>query len=124
MITLERYGIRNGDDNPVIETSTYIEADPDHPLAVEIEGHEGFWVRVAVGNSLTAVNARPVSKVQYNAAVSELHDRIEVMQAEHEARREAAKMELADKKAQVSKELAKLGLSAQTIDAILAQVQG
>ena len=122
MITFERLGVRD-DGNPVIETSTYIPADPNHPLAVELEGHEGFWVRIAVGNSFNHVRAKEVSRAEYNAHVAEIHDLNESRRLDAEEARERAKAELDAKKNEVRAELAKLGLSPQTITAILDQVR-
>lgn len=124
MIVMERLGIRNGDDNPVIETSTYIPAAPDHPNAVELDGYEGTWVLLAVGNAFNQVNARPVSRAEYDSKVAEIQTRIESQALEAQEQRERAMAELAEKKEAVSRELATLGLSPSTIKAILDQVKG
>lgn len=122
MITVERYGVR-ADGNPVIETSTYIPAPPDHPLAVTLDGHEGTWVRIAVGNGLSAVGAQEVTEAKYRLAKDELRDKIERNELEARAKRQAAAEEIAAKKNEVRAELARLGLSPQTITAILDQVR-
>lgn len=122
MITFERLGVRE-DGNPVIETSTYTEVAPDHPLAVELEGHEGHWALVAVGNSFKHVRAKEVSRAEYNAHVSSLHDLIEERRLEHEAEKERIANDLAHKKDAVDRELTKLGLSRETVMAILKQIQ-
>lgn len=123
MITFERLGIRNSDDNPVIETSTYIPAEIDHPLAVELEGFEGFWVRIAVGNSFTAIGAREVTEAQFNAAKSELEDLIEIREIEAQEQRDRIRAELDSKRTAIRAELSKLGLSSDTITAIIDQVR-
>lgn len=78
---------------------------------------------VAVGNSLVHVNAKPVTRAEYNAAESKVNEIAAIRQAQAEERRETAQRELEGKKNEVRAELAKLGLSPQTIKAILDQVR-
>lgn len=123
MITIERLGVRP-DGNPVIETSTYVPANPEHPLAVTLDSHDGFWVRVAVGNSLAHTQAKEVTPVEFNAAVSEIREMVEIRHLEAEQAREVIEAELTAKKEAVKTELANLGLSPTTVEAILDQVRG
>ena len=123
MITIERLGIRQ-DGNPVVETSTYVPVAPDHPLAVTLEGQEGYWARMAVGNSFTAIGARSASRQEFEAAKQDINEKAEAIRIEVQARHEQMKAELDAKKDDVRKELSKLGLSQTTIKAILDQVRG
>lgn len=121
-IIKERYGIRP-DDNPVVETSTYIESTQEHPMAVQIEGVPGWWVRIGVGNSLTALNARPVTYTEYQNHAQEHRLRVEAIQEDLDRKRDLRQRELDAKKDQVKAELRKLGLSEDTVSAILDQVR-
>lgn len=124
MITIERLGIRNSDENPVVETSTYIEVEPDHPMAVELTGHEGYWARIAVGNSLNQLNARPVSRAEFDFAQDEIAARVAEREAAAVEERARIHAEIAAKKAEIEIELLALGLSYGAIKAILAQIKG
>lgn len=124
MITIERLGIRNSDENPVVETSTYIEVEPDHPMAVELKGHEGHWARIAVGNSLNQLNARPVSRAEFDFAQDEIAARVAEREAAAVEERARIYAEIAAKKAEIEIELLALGLSYGAIKAILAQIKG
>lgn len=122
MIQVERYGLRS-DGNTVVETTTYIESLPDHPLAVEVEGHPGWWIKTMVGNSLLAVSAQPVTKQRFNEANEEMKLRVEAIQEEIEQRRELRRRELEEKQDRIKRELEKLGLSTDTVNAIIQQVK-
>ena len=124
MITVERLGIRNADENPVIETSTYIEVEPDHPMAVELKGHEGHFARVAVGNSLSQLNARPVTRAEFDFATDEIAARVADREAEALEEKTRIEAEIEAKKTQIEGELLNLGLSPGAVHAILAQVRG
>lgn len=123
MIIKERLGIRS-DGNPVIETSTYIPATPDHPDAVELEGVEGDWVLVAVGNAFNQVNATEVSLAEFTQAQEDIKAVLVAKEVEAEEIRNRVAAELAAKKTAIEGELANLGLSSETIQAILSQVKG
>lgn len=120
MIEVKRFGIR-ADGNPVIEASTYLPAAPDHPLAVELPGHDGFWVRIAVGNSFSVIGAKPVTEAEYNQAANDIREIVERNEQEARLAREIAAEELATKRLAALNELAALGLSQTTIQAILDQ---
>lgn len=122
MITRERYGVRP-DGRPITEVSNYIPVEPDHPLAEEIQGEEGFWVRVSVGNSLTAMGAVEVSKAKFNDAVAEADLRHEAVLQEIADRQEQVAREIEAKKDAIRRELTDLGLSPDAILAILRNVQ-
>lgn len=122
MITTERLGVRP-DGNPIVETSIYIEAAPDHPLAVQVEGHIGYWVRTFLGNSLATHSAVEVTRMEWNAAKSALEEHIAQVKIDREARDEIIREEMKQKKDKIRLELIKLGLSEQTVSAILQQVQ-
>lgn len=122
MIVKERYGVRD-DGNVVIETSTYVPTTPDHPRAVTIEGEEGYWVRVMVGNALPTVSAKEVTRQRFEEAKEELAFRTQAIQEELEQRREQRQQEIDAKKQQITAELRKLGLSTDTVAAIVNQVQ-
>lgn len=122
MIQIERYGVKE-DGNTVVETSTYIEVQPDHPLATQIEGYPGWWGRISVGNSLTLMAAKPVSKEKFLEAKEEHRLRVDAIQEELEQRRERRQQEIESKKVKIKQELEKLGLSSDTVDAIVRQVQ-
>lgn len=122
MITRERYGVRP-DGRPITEVSTYIPAEPDHPLGEELSGVEGTWVRVSVGNSLTAMGATEVSKARFNDAVAEDELRHEAVLQEIADRQERVAREIEAKKDAIRRELADLGLSQDAITAILRNVR-
>lgn len=122
MITRERYGVR-ADGRPITEVSTYIPIEPDHPLAVEVPGEDGTWVRVSVGNSLTAMGATEVSHVEFTEAVQEAELRHEAVLAEIADRQERVQQEIEAKRDAIRKELVDLGLSTDAVTAILRQVR-
>lgn len=122
MITTERLGVR-ADGNPVTETSSYISAAPDHPLAVTLVGHEGHWVRIAVGNHLESIGAKPVTQVEYNAAQSKLQEKVSQIAVEFRERQDVILREIEAKKGAIRAELSALGLSSDAVAAILAQVR-
>jgi|SRR6185295_17522921 len=122
MITRERYGVRP-DGRPITEVSTYIPTEPDHPLAEELAGEEGFWVRVSVGNSLTAMGAAEVSKAQFTGVVEEAQLLHEAVLQELADRQERVAQEIEEKKDVIRRELADLGLSQDAVTAILRNVR-
>lgn len=123
MIVKERYGVRS-DGNPVIETSTYIEAAPDHPLAEELEGVEGYWVRVAVGNSLTVTSAKPVSHQKFLEAKEEHRLKVEAAQEELQRQLDIKQREREEKQAEAIAELQAKGISLEAISALLDRAKG
>lgn len=122
MITRERYGVRP-DGRPVTEVSTYIPIEPDHPLAVEIEGEDGFWVRTSVGNSLTAMGAQAVSRQEFQTAVEEAELIHESMMQELADRQARIDQEIEAKRDLIRSELLTLGLSNDAVTEILRQVR-
>lgn len=123
MITIERLGVRK-DGNPVVETSTYIPAAPDHPLAMTLAGVEGHWVLLAVGNSLKHAGAREVTKAEFNSHKSAIAELVEARLVEAQEVLDMAAAVREAKKADVEAELESLGLSAGAISAILDGVKG
>lgn len=122
MITRERYGVRP-DGRPITEVSSYIPVEPDHPLAEELNGEEGTWVRVSVGNSLTAMGATEVPKAKFTEAVEEAQLLHEAVLQDLADRQERVAQEIEEKKDVIRRELADLGLSQDAVTAILRNVR-
>lgn len=92
-------------------------------MAVQLDGHDGYWVRVSVGNSFNAIGAKEVTEGEYLRAVDDMRQIVERHEQEARMAREVAAEELAAKRAQVETELAALGLSDMTVKTILDQIQ-
>lgn len=122
MITQERYGVR-ADGNPVTEITMYQEVAADHPMAITLPGLEGHYVKAMVGNSLTAIGAREVTRQQFLDAGEEIRLRGEAVMDELQRKHDLRQRELEEKKSEVRRELAKLGISPDTVNAILRQVR-
>lgn len=122
MITRERYGVRT-DGSPVIETSTYVEVSPDNPLAEELQGVDGFWARVAVGNSLTVMAAKSVSKKDYDLAKEEHELRVDAAREELQQELDQKQREQEARQATAMADLRKLGIPLESIQALLFQAK-
>lgn len=122
MIIKERYGVRP-DGNTVVETSTYIEVPEDHPLAEELEGTDGFWARVAIGNSLVATGAKPVSHAQFQDAKEDHRLQVEAKQEQLQQEIDQHRREIEDRKAAAISELKAKGIPLESIQALLGQAK-
>lgn len=122
MITKERYGVRP-DGNTVVETSTYVEATADHPLAEELEDTDGFWVRVAVGNSLVATGAKAVTRAQFQDAKEEHRLLVEAAQEQLQQELDLKRREIEERKAEAIAELKAKGIPLESIQALLGQAK-
>jgi hypothetical protein len=119
----ERFGVRP-DGRPITEVTTYIPAEADHPLAVELAGEEGTWVKLSVGNSLAAMGAKEVSKAEFQEAVAEADLLHEAVLQEIADRQERVRREIEAKQDLIRRELLDLGLSFDAVNAIIRQVKG